>query len=127
MSADGELDLSAAALRADGGDVATAIEVLARKLEAALPDRTTVERRGRKLLGGEKRVRSVHVAAGQFAYLLRVEDGRVEASREKTVGGIAIRREPVELAAWLASLTDALREEAAHSEAARAALERLLG
>ncbi len=127
MSADGELDLTAAALRADGGDVTTAIEVLARKFEDALPERTTVERRARRFMSGDKRVRSLQVGAGQFAYALRLEGGRVEAWREKTVGGIAIRRDQLELDAWLAGLTDALRDEAAHSDAARAALERLLG
>jgi hypothetical protein len=38
-----------------------------------------------------------------------------------------IKREPLTLDAWVASLTDALREQAATSEQARSALDRLVG
>ena len=46
-----DLDLLAASLRADAGDLEAFVEALAVKLEAALPDQVEVERRG-GLLGG---------------------------------------------------------------------------
>ncbi len=117
----------AAGLRRDGAELATSLEVLAVKLERALPGRATVQRRGTGLLGrGPKRVRDVRVELGDCCYRLEVADGRVAGSRERQSGGIAIKREPLDPEAWVAALTDDLREEAQRSDEARAALERLL-
>ncbi len=101
--------------------------MLAAKLEQALPGQARVERRGGGLLGrGEKRVRAVRVELGTAAYLLGVEDGRLEGFRERQVGGIAIKREPLGPDEWVAALTADLRAEAERSAHARAALEELL-
>lgn len=127
MEDDRGFDLAAAGLRADGADLATAVEVLASKLEDALPRETAVRRRSRGFLSREKVVEAIEVALGDWRYALEVVDGRVEASRRQTVRGIVIRREPLELDAWVGALTDELREQARTSEQARAALERLVG
>ncbi|HXN37584.1 MAG TPA: hypothetical protein VN892_06090 [Solirubrobacteraceae bacterium] len=120
-------DLAAAGLRGDGTDLAISIEVLASKLEQALPGQARVERRGGGLLGrGEKRVRAVRVELGTAAYLLGVNGGRVEGFRERQVGGISIKREPLAPDEWIAALTADLRAEAQRSSHARAALEELL-
>jgi hypothetical protein len=126
--ADDSLDLSAAGLRSDGANLAVSIEVLAAKLEQALPGHTQVERRGGGLLGrGEKRVRQVQVELGSTRYQLTVSGDRVEGFRERQVGGISIKREPLAPEEWVAELTRELREEAQRSAEARDALERLLG
>ena len=97
MSAEDDFDLSAAGLRADGSDLRISVEVLASKLEASLPARTRVERRGGGLLGrGEKHVRRVEVNLGETSYELTVEGDRVQGSRERKVGGIAIKREQLD-------------------------------
>jgi hypothetical protein len=120
-------DLAAAGLRGDGTDLTISVEVLAAKLEQALPGQARVERRGGGLLGrGPKRVRAVRVELGSAAYLLGVEDGRLEGFRERQVGGIAIKREPLPPDEWIAALTADLRAEAERSAHARAALEELL-
>jgi hypothetical protein len=120
-------DLAAAGLRGDGTDLAISIEVLAAKLEQALPGQARVERRGGGLLGrGDKRVRAVRVELGTAAYLLGVNGGRVEGFRERQVGGISIKREPLAPDEWIAALTADLRAEAQRSAHARAALEELL-
>jgi hypothetical protein len=125
---DEDFDLSAAGLRADGTDLRISVEVLAGKLEATLPGRTRVERHGGGLLGrGQKRVRQINVDLGESSYALSIADGRVEGSRERKVGGIAIKREPLSPDAWVAALTEQLREEAQRSAQARAALEGLVG
>ena len=124
---DGSFDLAAAGLRLDDADVAGSSEVLAAKLEAALPGRVSVRRTGGGLLGrGRRSVRELRVRLGACTYELVIEGERVRASRGREVGGIAIKREELEPARWLAALTEDLREEAQRSSEARAALERLL-
>jgi hypothetical protein len=121
-------DLSAAGLRADGGDLRISIEVLASKLESSLPGRTRVERRGGGLLGrGPKQVRRLQVELGGCAYELSIDGERVEGYRERQVGGISIKREPLTPDAWVAALTSELQTEAQRSSEARSALEDLVG
>jgi hypothetical protein len=124
---DASFDLAAAGLRGDGAELASSVEVLAAKLEQALPGRAKVERRGSGMLGrGAKHVRSITVGLGDCSYRLDYGEGRLQGSRERQSGGIAIKRETLEPDAWVAALTDDLREEAQRSTEARTALERLL-
>ncbi len=128
MPTDQDFDLSAAGLRADGTDLRISVEVLASKLEQSLPGLAQVERHGSGLLGrGEKRVKRVRVELGGNCYQLDVAGDRVEGFRERQVGGISIKREPLDPSAWVTALTSDLRAEAERSGEARAALERLLG
>jgi hypothetical protein len=127
VSDDESFDLAAAGLRGDGTEMAISFEVLASKLERALPSQARVERHGGGLLGrGAKHVRAVRVELGSAAYLLGVENGRLEGFRERQVGGIAIKRETLDPDEWVAALTADLRAEAERSAHARAALEELL-
>jgi len=127
VQADESFDLAAAGLRGDGSELETSVEVLASKLEQALPGRARVERRGAGMLGrGPKRVRAVEVVLGDCSYRLDYADGRLQGSRERQSGGIAIKRETLDPDAWVAALTGDLRDEAERSAEARAALERLL-
>jgi hypothetical protein len=127
MSDDLGFDLDAAGLRADGAELASGLEVLAAKLEGALPAQTVVRRRSKRMLSREKVVEAIEVRLGDWRYALRVEDGRAGAAREQQVRGVVIKREPLEVGAWVAALTGELRAEAASSAEARAALDRLTG
>jgi hypothetical protein len=123
-----DFDISAAGLRADGGELRISVEVLASKLETTLPGCTRVARHGGGLLGrGAKRVRELQVDLGETCYQLTVAAERVEGFRERKSGGIAIKREPLTPDAWVAALTEQLRDEAQRSAQARSALEGLLG
>lgn len=122
-----DFDLDAAGLRADGAEVSTGVEVLAAKLEAALPGATTVERRAKRMFSKDKVVESIEVRLGGGRYALRVAGRAVEATREHEVRGVVIRREPLGLEAWMTALTDELREQAQGSAEARTALDRLVG
>jgi hypothetical protein len=125
---DEDFDLSAAGLRADGTDLRISVEVLASKLESSLPGRTRVERHGGGLLGrGEKRVRQLKVDLSGATYQLTIDGECVEGFRERRVGGISIKREPLAPDEWVAALTEELREEAQRSAQARTALEGLVG
>ncbi len=124
---DQDFDLAAAGLRADGEDLRVSLEVLASKLEQSLPGRARVERKGGGLLGrGEKHVREVKVELGDMRYQLTIEGERAAGFREKQVGGIAIKREPLDPQAWVSALAEDLRVEAQRSAEAREALARLL-
>jgi hypothetical protein len=118
-----DFDLDAAGLRADAADLKTYIEILARKLELALPAQTTVQRRSKGFLSREKVVESITVALGDFVYELQA-DGR--ASRAKAVRGITIKTEPLEPDDWVRALGGELSARAGESAEARAALERLV-
>jgi hypothetical protein len=130
VSSEDTFDLAAAGLRGDGAGLSMSVEALAAKLEQALPGLARVERKGGGVFGrGEKRVRQVSVelgGVGGFRYQLAVDDGHVQGFREKQVGGISIKREPLDPSAWIAALTADLRAEAERSAQARSALERLL-
>jgi hypothetical protein len=127
MPPEQDFDLSAAGLRADGEDLRVSLEVLAGKLEGALPGRAQVERRGGGLLGrGAKHVRSVKVELGEMRYQLTIAGDRVEGFRERQVGGISIKREALDPQAWVSALAADLRAEAQRSAQAREALARLL-
>ncbi|MDE3070564.1 MAG: hypothetical protein KGJ43_07535, partial [Acidobacteriota bacterium] len=104
------------------------IEALAVRLETSLPGRARVERSGGGLFGrGERRVREITVVLSSSSYQLAVDGTRMEGARERRVGGIAIKREPLDPQAWLAALTEELQEEAQRSASARESLQRLLG
>jgi hypothetical protein len=120
-----DLDLLAASLRADSGDVGAFVESLAVKLEAAVPGRVHVERRRSGLLGA-KRVQSIALDGADRRLELELAGGVLEARASKVSGGIVLKREAVDLDSWLALLGEVLAEEARRSEATRRALERLL-
>jgi hypothetical protein len=130
-SSEETFDLAAAGLRGDGAELATSIEVLASKLEQSLPGRARVQRHGGGLLGrGARHVREILVelgGTGGTRYQLAVDGERIESYRERQVGGISIKREPLSPEEWIAALTADLREEAQRSAQARDALEKLLG
>ena len=127
-SGDETFDLSAAGLRADGSDLRISIEVLASKLKTSLPARTRIQRSGGGLLGrGPKHVRRLQVELGGCAYELNIDGERVEGFRERTSGGISIKREPLTPDQWVAALTTDLQTEAQRSAEARAALQELIG
>ena len=121
--ADDSFDLDAAGLRADGADLDAYVEVLARKLEDALPQQTEVRRRSKGFLSREKVVDTIDVRLGEYRYTL-ARGG--QASRAKEVRGVVIKREELGLEAWVGGLAGELRELAAGSAEARAALERLV-
>lgn len=123
-----DFDLAAAGLRADGGDLRMSLEVLASKLEQSLPGCTRVQRGGGGLLRrGPSHVTELKVELGPVRYQLAVAGERLDCSRERQVGGISIKREPLDPEAWVAALAAELKNEAERSAGARDALSRLLG
>ena len=121
-----DLDLLAASLRADSGDVSAFVESLAAKLEDALAGRVKVQR-SRHGLMGPKAVRMIALdAGGERLELVRGEGDAIETRRARTSGGIVLKTEALDTDTWLAALGEALAIEAQRNERTRQALERLL-
>ncbi|MDX6476323.1 MAG: hypothetical protein QOH95_1834 [Gaiellaceae bacterium] len=121
-----DVDLLAASLRASSSDVKTFVEVLADKLEDALPGRVQVERRSTGWFSKEKRVERVQCELGGQRYLLAARNGVTEARRATAVRGVVLKTEELPLEEWLDSLARDLANEARTSEQAQLALQRLL-
>lgn len=120
-----DLDLLAASLRADAGDLDTFAESLAAKLEEAMPGVVRVERRRTGLMG-PKRVQRIVLDAGERQLELRVSGGAVETFCSRLSGGIVLKREQLQPEDWIRALGEAVAAEAQRSAIARQALERLL-
>ncbi len=103
------------------------MEVLATKLEQALPGRVKVDRRSLRFLGKRKRVCRIECNLGARRYLLAAESGAVDARRADVVRGIVLKSEQLEVDSWIDSLARDLTEEAQGNEQSRVALQALLG
>jgi hypothetical protein len=121
-----DIDLLAAALRADGGDLAVYLNVLATKLEDSCPELTTVERRRAGLLSRERKVTRVTVEMGDQRFTLEAAPGGVRASCAKVVRGIVLDRDQPSLDEWVTALAAALARLAEETAQGREALKALL-
>lgn len=120
-----DIDLLAASLRADAGDLGAFVEALATKLEQAVPGAVKVERR-RDGMFGPKRVRRIALDAGGQRLELRADGATVQTTCSRLSGGIVLKREECDSDSWLRALGEALAIQARHSKSTRQALERLL-
>jgi hypothetical protein len=121
-----DFDLSAASLRASSGDLRTFVDVLADKLEQALPGRVRVERRAARLLSKQKHVTAIELDLGGTRYLLAAQGGAVETRCATAVRGVVLKSAVLPLDEWIDTLLRELADEAQTSEQSRLALEQLL-
>ena len=120
-----DIEMLAASLRADSGDLRSFVEALAVKLEEAVPGGVRVERR-REGMFGPKLVRRLSLDAGDHRLELTVSAGSVQTRCARLSGGIVLKSEPLDTDSWLAMLGQALAVQAKRSETTRRALDRLL-
>jgi hypothetical protein len=120
------VELLAASLRASSSDLRTFVEVLADKLEQALPGKVQVARKPTRFLGKEKRVDRLQCELAGRRYLLASNAGVVEARRATAVRGVVLKTEELPLEEWLDALAGDLAQEAQTSEQAQLALQRML-
>jgi hypothetical protein len=121
-----DIDLVAASLRADRGDLPAFVEGLAGKLEDALPGMVEVQRRRSGLLG-PKQPRSITIETEGERLELEVDHhGALLTRRAQVSGGIVLKREPLDIEPWLTRLGTVLVEQAERDQRTRQALERLL-
>jgi hypothetical protein len=120
-----DLDMAAAALRSDGTDVAVMLKLLVSQLSDALGGRLIVEREGGRFHKSEE-VRSVQVSMGDDDLRADIVGGLLRCTVGHSSGGIRIRSAQVPVDQWLRRLLEGLQAEAAHSENARLALEKMV-
>jgi len=120
-----DLDMAAATVQSNATDVRIMLKVLAGQLAEVLGPRVAVERGG-GLLRKSGEVKALEVTLGDDVLRAQVEGASVRCSVAHSSGGIRIRSESVDLDTWLKKLLAALQQEAAHSEGARQALERIV-
>ncbi len=118
-----DFELLAASLRADSADARTWMDVLGKKLAAALPTRVRLHHGG---LLGNGPVNALAADLGAWRLSLRLEHDQPVAERTHVVRGIALKTEVLPLDAWIDALTQALAELAATSAREREAVLRLL-
>ena len=120
-----DLDLAAATVQSNATDVHIMLKVLAGQLSEVLGPKVVVDRAG-GLLRKSGQVKALEVSLGDDVLRAQVEGASVRCSIAHSSGGIRIRSESVDLDNWLKRLLAALQAEAAHSEVARQALERIV-
>ncbi|MHB1502469.1 MAG: hypothetical protein ACYCTL_00170 [Acidimicrobiales bacterium] len=120
-----DLNLAAASLRAELSDVHVLLKVLADQLAEAMGDRLDVGRAGGRFRKSDE-IRSLRVSLGGDQFDAELSGSGLRCAVSHFSGGIRIRSEEVEMDAWVARLLGALKAEAAHSQAARQALENIL-
>jgi hypothetical protein len=119
------MDLLAASIRADAADTRLFVEVLATKLEEALPGIVEV-RRQKGLLRRSHPVQALFVQLGDRRFELHHHPHTVQARIALQARGITLKTEDTPLDAWIDALSRALDERARTSAETRAALERLI-
>lgn len=125
-----DVEMLAAALRADTADLDVYSRVLTTSLADALPEgMVTVDRdrsMGDRLAGRPGTVTGVHIAVGDLQLDLVRDRGRIDARCAQRVRGVVISSKSVTVEEWVQLLAARLAEQARSSNAAREALRRLL-
>ncbi|MHB1088113.1 MAG: hypothetical protein ACYC19_05040 [Acidimicrobiales bacterium] len=120
-----DLNLAAATLRANSGDVHLLLKALCDELAPALGPRLKTERASSRLRKSGA-ITSVQIAMANDVFEAALDGATVRCSVGHVSGGIRIRNEVVTMDSWIVRLLGALNDEAAHSDAARQALERIV-
>jgi hypothetical protein len=122
-----ELDLAAAELRAGARDADALVGGLAAWLENSVPDLVEVQRKRAGLFDSRKRVAAITCRVGDDTYILESDGRATSARRARTVRGITLKNETLELGPWLRQLSEALLAQAQLSQSSMTALRELLG
>jgi len=96
-----EFDLEAAVLRRSQVDLRAFMEALAVRLEGALPQQVSVERRRDGLLSKTSHVAGIEVRTEKAIYTLTLLKGVLTATRAKVVRDVVISTSSVTAAVWL--------------------------
>ena len=126
MSDPSEIELAAAGLRADAGELSALLEALAAWLEQSVPQLTKVQRKRAGLLDSRKLVTGLVCQVGPESFALEREGTGLSARRARPVRGVTLKTETLPLATWLDALQTALLREAQVSETSLSALRSLL-
>ena len=131
MTEPADIDLLAASLRADAGDLDIYARVLTDSLSDALPEGMVEIERDQslrdRLAGRPGTVERIRVLLGETSLELAAGRGIPVARVVRSVRGVTISSREVELAEWSRLLAESLADRARESSSARDALAALLG
>jgi len=96
-----EFDVEAALLRRSQGDLRAFMEALATRLEGALPQQVSVDRRRDGLMSKTSHVARIEVRTERAVYGLTMIKGVLSATKAKVVRGVVISTSQVTASAWL--------------------------
>ncbi|MDX6245748.1 MAG: hypothetical protein QOE76_3471 [Frankiales bacterium] len=119
-------EMLAASLRADSADLPAFLEVLAAKLDDALPGLVTVKRSG-GIFAKRKPVAQIEVGLDDRRFTATVRGPVVDTFVAHEVRGVRLSGDAVPLDEWLGQLGQGLNAFARRSAVGSEALRRLLG
>ncbi|RUL66060.1 hypothetical protein EKH79_05025 [Dyella dinghuensis] len=114
-----DFDLNAAWFRKSQGDLKAFMEAFAVRLEGAIPGRVTVERQKDGLFSKISHAVKISVDAHNHTYVLALQKSRLLAQRSKSVHGVTLSTEQMDVPAWLAALHDEIQALAEHAGSAQ--------
>ncbi|HEY3844097.1 MAG TPA: hypothetical protein VGL48_12680 [Acidimicrobiales bacterium] len=120
-----DLDMAVSQLASNSTDSRIMLKLLIEQLSAVLGDRISVEHAGGRFRKSAE-IKTVQITLGDDTLRAEVEGATVRCSVGHASGGIRIRSEQVAMDAWLTRLLTILKNEAAHSEQTRLALENIV-
>jgi hypothetical protein len=120
-----DLSLAAAALRSNSSDVHLLIKALCDELSDTLGTRLRIERGGGRFRKSDT-IASVQINMANDQFEAVIDGSNLRCTVGHVSGGIRIRSEAVDMDQWIVRLLQALKAEAAHSDAARQALENIV-
>ena len=94
-------DLDAAGVRRALTDLRAFMEALAARLQGALPDRVTIDRRRDGLLSRTSHVHQIALRGDEAEYRLRFDKGALTATKAKAVRGVVISTSEEPVPQWL--------------------------
>ena len=115
----GDFDLSAAWYRRVRGDLKAFMEAFATRMVGALPGRVAVARQHDSLFSSHDHVVEVTIDAEPNVYVLCSDKDKLSALRSKSVRGVTLKSEPMDLPEWLAALNADIQRLAERGNAAR--------
>ncbi|MGC1239621.1 MAG: hypothetical protein WA860_12625 [Acidimicrobiales bacterium] len=120
-----DLRMAAASLRSNSSDVHILLKALCDELSDTLGDRLRIERAGGRFHKSDA-ISSVSISIAGSQFEAAVDGAALQCHVGHVSGGIRIRSESVDIDQWILRLLEALKEEAAHSDSARRALENIV-
>jgi hypothetical protein len=121
-----QVDVFAAALRLDHQEAKDLLEFLAQKLEQALPQATTVTRKG-GLFSKARPVQEIVVRLPDYHYqITREQHGTLTAKVLKVVRGVVLKTTEISVEQWTADMAQQLAQLAQQSAQTRQALNKFV-
>jgi hypothetical protein len=120
-----DLRMAAASLRSNSSDVHILLKALCDELSETLGERLHIERAGGRFHKSDA-ISSVTISIAGSQFEAVVDGAALQCHVGHVSGGIRIRSDTVDIDQWILRLLEALKDEAAHSDSARRALENIV-